>query len=189
MTSFQVSFIGNATVGKTTIIDCITKAHTQPSPTVGGENSSCQIRVGTSSVCLNLWDTAGTEMYRSIMPIYLRDAKGIVMCFALDDLESFDAISSVWLEEVDNFAPNATKFLVGNKLDLESARKITREQGEALAKNIQAAFYREMVANGNDVRTVGQLFVDVATNLKEGQELKPRVVLPPVPNQGEQDCC
>ena len=39
---------------------------------------------------LQLWDTAGEERFRSLTPMYYKDAQAILVTFALNDAESFD---------------------------------------------------------------------------------------------------
>ena len=55
--------------------------------------------------------------------------------------ESFEAIESVWLKEVDLYStyPNAVKLVVGNKIDQE-AREVTLEEGLAFAREHGAIY-------------------------------------------------
>ena len=38
---------------------------------------------------LNIWDTAGDERYRSIMPLYYRDAAAAILVYDVTDPDSF----------------------------------------------------------------------------------------------------
>ena len=55
--------------------------------------------------------------------------------------ESFEAIESVWLKEVDLYStyPNAVKLVVGNKIDQE-AREVTLDEGLAFAREHGAIY-------------------------------------------------
>lgn len=48
---------------------------------------------------LNIWDTAGDERFRSIMPLYYRDAEIAILVFDLTEAESFKGID-YWLGEL-----------------------------------------------------------------------------------------
>ena len=50
---------------------------------------------------LNIWDTAGDERFRSIMPLYYRDAEIALLVFDLTDAESFKGID-YWLGELES---------------------------------------------------------------------------------------
>ncbi len=49
---------------------------------------------------LNIWDTAGDERFRAIMPLYYRDAEIALLVFDLTDPESFKGID-YWLNELE----------------------------------------------------------------------------------------
>ena len=93
-------------------------------------------------VKLQIWDTAGQERFRTITTSYFRGAQGILLVYEVTDLNSFHAIKQ-WVEEITNNADkHINKILIGNKCDVEdSARAVTRQQGEQLAKDYGMAFF------------------------------------------------
>ena len=75
---------------------------------------------------LNIWDTAGDERFRSIMPLYYRDAEIALLVFDLTDAQSFKGIE-YWLNELEEKVKTEGMILcnyefilglVGNKKDL-----------------------------------------------------------------------
>ena len=63
-----------------------------------------------------------------------------MVVYDVTDRESFDAVQ-MWIGEVNRLAmPNVSKVLVGNKNDLNTDRKISYEEGEALAKKYGIKF-------------------------------------------------
>jgi len=50
---------------------------------------------------LNIWDTAGDERFRSIMPLYYRDAEIALLVFDLTDAETFKGVD-YWLGELES---------------------------------------------------------------------------------------
>lgn len=65
-----------------------------------------------------MWDTAGQEKYKSLVPAYLRDANAAVLVYDPSRTETFDNLPS-WLQLFrDHQAPNAIAVLVASKTDL-----------------------------------------------------------------------
>lgn len=61
--------------------------------------------------------------------------------YGIDNRPSFDNLAR-WLSDVKNFAKKEVIVaIVGNKCDLEGERAVPREEGQSLAKKINAIFY------------------------------------------------
>ena len=82
---YQVVLLGDSNVGKTAILTRIAKGvfKKESEPTIGAHFMSKVVTMPTSNqeVKLQVWDTAGQEKYRSITPIYYRDAAAAVCVF------------------------------------------------------------------------------------------------------------
>ena len=67
---------------------------------------------------MQLWDTAGTERFRSVSRSYYRGAAGAILIYDLSSHASFDALPT-FLDDARALAsPNLTLLLAGNKVDL-----------------------------------------------------------------------
>ena len=70
-------------------------------PTLAGAYQEKKVKTKTGEeIQLNIWDTAGDERFRSIMPLYYRDAEIALLVFDLTDPESFKGID-YWLGELE----------------------------------------------------------------------------------------
>ena len=70
-------------------------------------------------VNLQIWDTAGQERYRSLGPIYYRNADVGLVVFSLADKESADNIEG-WFDSFSSIAGADTlTFIVANKKDID----------------------------------------------------------------------
>jgi len=68
---------------------------------------------------LDIWDTSGQEKYRSLTPMYFRDADAAILFFDLSNSKSFDDLKFYWMRQVEEYGPgNIQVVIVGNKLDL-----------------------------------------------------------------------
>jgi small GTP-binding protein len=76
--------------------------------------------LNNSTYRLQLWDTAGQEKYKSLIPAYLRDAHCAVFVVDLARKETLDNMKG-WLQLFrDNQAEKAISVVLGNKADLTS---------------------------------------------------------------------
>lgn len=76
---------------------------------------------------VQLWDTAGQERYRSLIPIYLRDAAAAVFVFDITCNPSFTIVDQSlndlesWIELYkESRADKSIMVTCGNKMDLKS---------------------------------------------------------------------
>ena len=88
------------------------------------EFSSKIIKVGTGvrrkRIKLQLWDTAGTERFRSVSRSYYRGAAGAILVYDLASHESFNALPTFLNDARALASPNLTLILAGNKSDLSA---------------------------------------------------------------------
>lgn len=116
---YKVVFVGESTVGKTSIINIAnTNEFSDTTPTIGAYFLVNTYMINNCQVKLNLWDTAGQERYRSLTPIYFREMDAGVLIYAIDNIESFNSIPK-WYESImseQNHKPPL--YLVGNKADV-----------------------------------------------------------------------
>lgn len=67
---------------------------------------------------LALWDTAGQEDYDRLRPLSYPDTDVLLLCFAVDNPDSFENVTDKWAGELHAFCPKVPVVLVGTKTDL-----------------------------------------------------------------------
>jgi small GTP-binding protein len=88
-------------------------------PTIGVEftNKVVSLLDGTR-VNMQLWDTAGSEKFRSITKHYYRGALGVVLVYDITNLKSF-ANLRFWLSEIRQLVDDECVIaLMANKVDI-----------------------------------------------------------------------
>jgi len=117
--SVKVLVVGDATVGKTSILLTVTTGHfpTEYVPTVV-DTFRHNIMSGAKVYSLSLWDTAGQEEFANLRQKSYRDTDVFVLCFSVVDEASWDNLRSKWLPEIEREVPNPSIVLVGTKTDL-----------------------------------------------------------------------
>ena len=166
----KVVLLGASSVGKTCIV---TRATTDTfnqnqASTVGAQFSAKSVMAGSTRVMLRIWDTAGQERYRSLTPMYYRDSQAAVIVFSLTDRDSLTDAEH-WFNDLNShFRELPILYLVGNKSDLTGERKVSPEEGAAVAESLGAnvTYYETSAKTGQNVT---ELFADIADRLAEVQ--------------------
>jgi len=95
------------------------------SQTIGVEFASKIIRVGTGArrkrIKLQLWDTAGTERFRSVSRSYYRGAAGAILVYDITSHNTFTGLPTFLNDARALASPNLTVLLAGNKADLANS--------------------------------------------------------------------
>ena len=122
--------------------------------------------------CTQIWDTAGQERFRTITTSYFRGAHGILLVFDLTDKGSYQSIQA-WLGEIQKNADSqVNKILIGNKCDVDdSARAVSRAEGEALAQQNGMAYFETSARKGLGVN---EAFENIARQVVERLGREPK---------------
>ena len=155
--SFKMIIIGDPGVGKS----CLTKQARDNifdeaySATVGFEFITLTLKLDNKVVKLQIWDTCGQEIYRSLISSFYRNATLAMIVYAIDSRKSFSHINS-WLKDVQLLSnPDIKIFLIGNKKDLESNREINTDEAKQFANKNGINYFNETSAkNGFNAKEV-----------------------------------
>lgn len=164
--SYKVVLIGNTGTGKTTIL--LSKlfedgGKAKHGPTIGVNCQELKIKLDKKTVILSIWDTAGQEVYHSIVPIYLRNTEAAVLVFDVTDRSSFQSLEA-WRKMVeDQKNDDIPMFVVCNKIDLEERAKVDDKAAQEYAESIGASYHRLSALNGTGVEL---LFEDIAKRVQ-----------------------
>ena len=79
---------------------------------------------------MQIWDTCGQEVYKSLISNFYRNCSLALICYAINNRTSYEH-AETWLNDLKNQSnPNVRVFLIGNKCDLDKERTVTTEEGE-----------------------------------------------------------
>ena len=143
-TEFKLLTLGNSKVGKTSFILKYTEDTftTNTSTTIGIDyKDKYEILKNNQKVKIAIYDTNGQERYKSLSLNYLKKADGILLFYDITDKESFDSIKE-WMQSIYDVKDNNFPIvLIGNKIDLEDERIVTKEEGESESLKYNIKFY------------------------------------------------
>jgi small GTP-binding protein len=170
----KVVIIGNSATGKTSIIHRATcdSFNARTAATLGASFSSHSVVVARQAFKLQIWDTAGQEKYRSMIPMYYRGAHAAIVVYAIDDLPSFESLS-FWLNSLRQSADAGTLIVIcGNKCDLTTSRAVPTEKGRDQAAAVQARFTEVSAMTGEGI---AELFQEIPTAYLEQQMVREQI--------------
>ena len=155
--SFKLIFIGDSSVGKSCLTTKAVKNNFEEyyQATVGFEFLTFNMKVNDKVIKLQIWDTCGQEIYKSLISNFYRNSSLAVLVYAIDNKESFNHTEN-WLNDLKSQAnPDVRIFLVGNKADLEEDRKVSKEEGEKYKEDQHLDLFMETSAKtGYNARNV-----------------------------------
>ena len=163
--NIKLVVVGDGAVGKTCLLVVYTKGEfpSEYIPTVF-DNYTAKVKINDVTYPVQLWDTAGQEELENIRTLSYQGTSVFLLCFSVTTPTTFDNLTTVWIPEIKRYCTekNIKIMLVGTKTDLrndentlkalqaEGKSPITREQGEAKAREIGAIGYAECSAVKND---------------------------------------
>ena len=148
---YKLIFLGDQSVGKSCILnrfmnDTFTEEY---QATIGLDFQSKNVQIDNQDIHLLLYDTAGQEKFRALIPMYTRDANIILLVYDVTSKDSFLHLSD-WLKDLTNVKKEDVIFaVVGNKIDLDDRREVNSSEGENYAKEHDFIFAEVSAKTGD----------------------------------------
>ena len=146
--SFKIIVIGDSGVGKS----CLTMKATKNifenfySPTIGFEFYTFNIKIKEKLIRLQIWDTCGQEVYRSLINSFYRNSSLAILLYSITSIKSFKNLE-LWLNDLKvNSNPDIKIFLIGNKKDLEEKREVPIDKAKKFYEEHDIEIFMESSA-------------------------------------------
>ena len=110
---------------------------------------------------VRIWDTAGQERFKTLTGKFYRGSHGILMLYDMTNRESFTNVDK-WMQQIkDNIGDtNPCIVLVANKTDLEDARKVTKAEGQRLARKYKIPYFETSARTDTGVNEAFQTLAE-----------------------------
>ena len=176
---FEVHLItlGDSAVGKTSLISRYNgnpfKSYYVSTHGIDSQFKKIKMQNG-EEINVKITDTAGQERYQSIAKNYIKKANGILLVYDITNKESFQNVFMWGMEIKDKSEDSKPIILIGNKIDLEDQRCVTKEEGEKLAGNYcdgGIKFYETSCKTGENVNEAINDLVNLVYNKFSGNNL------------------
>ncbi|KAF8947647.1 Ras- protein Rab-18 [Haplosporangium gracile] len=143
--TLKLLLIGSSGTGKSSLlmrfVDGVFLAPDEISATIGVDFKVKVIDVEGKKYKLTIWDTAGQERFRTLTSSYYRGAQGVILVYDVSNRDSFNDLQT-WFNELDTYCSSkeVVRMIVGNKVDKESSREVSRQEGQEFARKLQTLF-------------------------------------------------
>jgi small GTP-binding protein len=187
----KVILVGDTCVGKTSLLSQfkLNTFNESTESTVGAHYVAKPVETSRGRINLVMWDTAGQERYRSLIPMYSRDASAAVLVVDVSNRQSYDSLEP-WYRMLKEKCPYSTKiYIVANKIDLEP--RIPLDDLEKWAHGHRFPFFKSWAMWHETVEPIFKQVAEDAGMALEAATTRPHgLPLRPAPSPiGGGGCC
>jgi small GTP-binding protein len=141
--SLKVVLVGEAGIGKTCIIqryiNNVYNDSTASSDTATYTNK--KIKIGDKTLSLDIWDTAGQELYRAMSKNFYLNASVGILVYDITRRQSFEELKNYWYDQLKTSGEENIIFgVAGNKCDLFSEEQVKEKEAKKFAEEIEGVF-------------------------------------------------
>ena len=117
---------------------------------------------------MHIWDTGGSDRFRSLVSMYYRDAVAALICYDLTNERSFESVS-YWTTEMQqkNNMSNFVIALAGNKCDIpQNEWQITPEAKQKMMGSLN--LNDNIIQKNTSAKTgdgVNEIFTEIAERI------------------------
>ena len=188
---YKLIFLGDQSVGKSCILnrflnDTFIEDY---QATIGLDFQSKNVQIDNQDIHLLLYDTAGQEKFRSLIPMYTRDANIILLVYDISNKDSFVNLSQ-WLKDLTNVNMDEVILcIVGNKIDLNDKRAVNSEEGKKFAEERGFIFQEISAKTGEGFSDLfyKNLFEQIRFKFRPGGQMPPSEIINDIKFNIDQD--
>ena len=169
--NFKIIIVGDSGVGKSSLLKRAVqnKFDEKYDATIGFEFLLMHFKVNELKLKLQIWDTCGQEMYRSLVQGFYRNTSLAIVVYDVNTQKSYDGLE-IWLKDIrQHTEQDLPVFIAGNKSDLEKV--VPTEEARIFAVSNRTKYFTECSAKtGYNIK---EIFYEAAkylyTNYKQFQ--------------------
>ena len=167
---FKMCIFGDGGVGKTCLVNRYLTGifKSNSSMTIGVDFLLKTLEIEDKKVALQIWDFAGEDRFRFLLPSYVKGASCGIFMFDITRNSSLNNLPN-WLEVFYEGTKDSNQkvliTLVGGKLDLHDRRSVYSSDAVVMAKKYELQDYIECSAKTGE--NVELIFYKIARKLTE----------------------
>jgi len=131
---YKMVLYGTEGVGKTSLVQRLVsdKFDHDYTQTIGYNVYEKVFLIDKINISLGIYDFGGQEQFKSIRKTTSHGTDTGFLIYDVTNKDSFDKLSD-WRRELFDVADDIPFIIVGNKIDLDQERQVTKEMGEQLS--------------------------------------------------------
>ncbi|KAI5961182.1 YPT53 [Candida pseudojiufengensis] len=175
--AYKVVVLGESSVGKTSLVHRFTsnKFNTHTSNTIGAAFITKEFSSTNNpekKINLEIWDTAGQERYRSLTPMYYRNAKVALVCFDLSNFDHTFVTAKYWIDQLNlnnssSIDDDIEIRLVGTKSDLIEDNILINNEVESFLSDKNHSIKEYNQTSSKNGTGIIELFENIIDNISE----------------------
>ena len=152
VTRHKIIFVGDACTGKTSIINRIidNPFNDTYEVSIGIDFMSKNIRFRGQNIKIQIWDSAGQEKYKGLIPSYVRNSSIVFIVYDVANRDTFNNVEN-WIKIKKNIE-KTTLILCGNKVDL--SREVETKEGQELASKEGILFFECSAKTNENIKNM-----------------------------------
>ena len=168
----NILILGDSCAGKTSFLLRYVDNyfHEEQISSVGIDVKEKKINMNGIDINLEIWDTAGQERFGSISRNFFRNSDGIIFLYNITNKESFVNIRN-WIRNVEESKENIKKIIVGNNMDLENKREVSKERLKNFCDNNNIRGFEVSTKLGINISECFEFLVKLIIGNKSKDEL------------------
>ena len=174
----KIVLLGDSNVGKTSIVGrfCLKKFIGNQPNTICADYLQEKIKTSNGKILkLHIWDTAGSEQYKALMPMYIREADGAIIVYDVSKEKSFESVH-YWINELSKVLSidKVILALAGNKSDIsKEEKKISYTVAKKFADEYSMIFFETSALSGDGVNELfAKLSNKLIDNISQRKDIK-----------------
>ena len=173
--SIKIIIVGSSGVGKTCLINRIVDNPFSETyeMSIGVDFMSKNLRYHGQNIKLQIWDSAGQEKYKGLIPSYIRNSSIVFVVYDVSSKTSFNNVSS-WITFIKSIE-NTTIVLCGNKIDL-TTREVQSYEGQQFAQKEGLSFFEVSAKTNENVKLMFYTAVADLPTFAEGATNKENLI-------------
>lgn len=178
---YKVILLGASSVGKSSLMTRFADHtfSTYAKSTIGVDFKTVTITDDGEPFALQIWDTAASERFASIVSSFYRGSSGAIFVYDITKKGTFDNLQA-WIQTFkEQTGPQSIIMVVGNKTDLDHLRTVDTQTGREFCKTHGYFFMETSAATAENVEAAfTQLGKEVHAKHKKYMELTKALSLP-----------
>ena len=155
--AYKIAIVGEGGVGKSSLVERIIKERFsgEVSSTIGAAFAT--YRHGGNTY--QLWDTAGQERYQALIPMYLRNARIVLLVYDVNESDSVRRLENHWVDFVLANAEGCFMIMIGNKCDIDDL--LIKKQIEYVGELSKQYGCLHLVVSAKTGENTGEIFKQI----------------------------
>jgi len=154
--SYKILVLGATRTGKTSLVKMFVESQLEgePSMTIGAVVFKKEVNIDNGRVVLDLWDVEEPRLVFTSEDSYFNGTRGVVIVYDITRRDTLNEAVECCKKCTKQGLIHIPRILVGNKIDLESDREVSREEVNEIADRIHAVHYETSAIDGKNVDDV-----------------------------------